>query len=160
MMLLLESEADDYRWLNNTVCICEGRYDPNSRRSAHRGVHLQQRNLEAAAASPAQPGTPTAPAGHFNRPRPLSGSGSRCRGDARSVRSRQAQAEPSSVSAEAATPRHPPSAYVVGGVSSSIILGWGQGCAELLRNDVQVIEVQFQRTDLVQRTDKRQHLGS
>ena len=28
--LLLESEADDYRWLNNTVCICEGRYDPTA----------------------------------------------------------------------------------------------------------------------------------
>lgn len=28
LMLLLETEHDDYRWLNNTVCICDGAIDP------------------------------------------------------------------------------------------------------------------------------------
>jgi hypothetical protein len=54
VMLLLESEADDYRWLNNTVCICEGRYDPTAA-AAHGRFTCPT-------------GTPTAPAGHVRCP--------------------------------------------------------------------------------------------
>jgi hypothetical protein len=28
LMMLLESADDRYAWLNNTVCICEGAFDP------------------------------------------------------------------------------------------------------------------------------------
>ncbi len=39
MMMLLESEHDAYRWLNDTVAICEGRIDP-VRTTARVDVHL------------------------------------------------------------------------------------------------------------------------
>jgi hypothetical protein len=30
LMMLLESADDRYAWLNNTVCICEGVFDPTA----------------------------------------------------------------------------------------------------------------------------------
>jgi hypothetical protein len=30
LMTLFESQAEDYKWLNNTVCISEGQIDPNT----------------------------------------------------------------------------------------------------------------------------------
>jgi hypothetical protein len=38
-MMLLESADDCYAWLNNTVCICEGAFDPRAD-SAHINVFM------------------------------------------------------------------------------------------------------------------------
>ena len=46
LMMLLESADDRYAWLNNTVCICEGAFDPAQRNRSHQGVHLHERALD------------------------------------------------------------------------------------------------------------------
>ena len=45
LMMLLESADDRYAWLNNTVCICEGAFDPYRRWRAHQRVRMHERAL-------------------------------------------------------------------------------------------------------------------